>query len=199
MPLCRRAALTLRPLTTTCYNNNSFRIILRDFEGISESVSTGLLCVPGFGAGFVFALEPSELQKEAKNPQKGHFYFLRQSLVCTKPSFKRDLRHLGTPQVLSPHGSRPNSKRRGEKDRITKLLLSQYVLGFWGSFKPRLYALKSSKNSHRIAKQVLRHYRFPSQRSCYDIPGKKKTMTMTKLSSQKTCYTYGHGPLKIYT
>ena len=26
--------------------------------------------------------------------------------------------------------------------------------------------------------------------------GKKKTITMTKISSQKTCYTYGHGPLK---
>ena len=26
---------------------------------------------------------------------------------------------------------------------------------------------------------------------------KKKTMTMTKISSKKTCYTYGHGPLKI--
>ena len=25
---------------------------------------------------------------------------------------------------------------------------------------------------------------------------KKKTMTMTKIASQKTCYTYGHGPLK---
>ena len=28
--------------------------------------------------------------------------------------------------------------------------------------------------------------------------GKQKTMTMTKIPSQKICYTYGHGPLKIY-
>ena len=44
------------------------------------------------------------------------------------------------------------------KDRIAKLLLSQYVLGFWGPFKPWLHALKSSENSHRIAKQFLRHH-----------------------------------------
>ena len=31
--------------------------------------------------------------------------------------------------------------RIGVKDRIAKLLLSQYVLGFWGPFKPWLYAL----------------------------------------------------------
>ena len=29
----------------------------------SESVSTGVCCVPGFGAGFEIALEPSKLQK----------------------------------------------------------------------------------------------------------------------------------------
>ena len=57
----------------------------------SESVSTGVWCVPGFGAGFEIALEPSKLQKEGENPGKGHFYFLRQTLVCTKPWFKRDL------------------------------------------------------------------------------------------------------------
>ena len=45
----------------------------------------------GFGAGFEIALEPSELQKEGENPGKGRFYFLRQTLVCTKPWFQRDL------------------------------------------------------------------------------------------------------------
>ena len=39
----------------------------------SEGVSTGVWCVPGFGAGFEFALEPSKLQKEGENPGKGHF------------------------------------------------------------------------------------------------------------------------------
>ena len=58
---------------------------------MSESVSTGVWCVPGFGAGFEIALEPSELQKEGENPGNGHFYFLRQTLVCTKPWLKRDL------------------------------------------------------------------------------------------------------------
>ena len=58
---------------------------------VSESVSTGVWCVPGFGAGFEIALEPSKLQKEAENPGKGRFHFLHQTLVCTKPWFKRDL------------------------------------------------------------------------------------------------------------
>ena len=57
----------------------------------SEGVLTGVWCVPGFGAGFEIALEPSKLRKEGENPGKGHFYFLRQTLVCTKPWFKRDL------------------------------------------------------------------------------------------------------------
>ena len=60
---------------------------------ISESVSTGVWCVQGFDAGFEIALEPSELQKEGENPGKGHFYFLCQTLVCTKPWFKRDLKY----------------------------------------------------------------------------------------------------------
>ena len=54
-------------------------------------VSTGVWCVPGFGAGFEIALELSELQKEGENLGKGHSYFLRQTLVCAKPWFKRDL------------------------------------------------------------------------------------------------------------
>ena len=58
----------------------------------SEGVSTGVWCVPGFGAGFEFALEPSKLQKQGENPGKGRFYNLRQTLVCTKPWFKRDLK-----------------------------------------------------------------------------------------------------------
>ena len=41
----------------------------------SESVSTGVWCVPGFGAGFEIALEPSELQEEGENPGKGPFIF----------------------------------------------------------------------------------------------------------------------------
>ena len=45
---------------------------------ISDSVSTGVWCVPGFGAGFEIALKPSEMQKERENPGKGHLYFLRQ-------------------------------------------------------------------------------------------------------------------------
>ena len=68
--------------------------VLDDF---SESVSTGVWCVPGFGAGFENALEPSKLQKEGENSGKGHFYFLRQTLVCTKPWFERDLRFSPNP------------------------------------------------------------------------------------------------------
>ena len=39
--------------------------------------------------GFVFAIEPSELQKQANSPEKGHFNFLRQTLLCSKPGQKR--------------------------------------------------------------------------------------------------------------
>ena len=52
---------------------------------MSESVSTGVWCVPGFGAGFEIALKPSNLLKEGENPGQGRFDFLRQSLVYTKP------------------------------------------------------------------------------------------------------------------
>ena len=48
----------------------------------SESVSSGVWCVPGFGAGFEITFEPSELQRE-KAPGEKHFHFLRQTLVCT--------------------------------------------------------------------------------------------------------------------
>ena len=48
------------------------------FSVNSESVPTGVWCVPGFGAGFEIALESSELQKQAENPGKGHIYFLHQ-------------------------------------------------------------------------------------------------------------------------
>ena len=51
------------------------------------------------------------------------------------------------------------------KDRIAKSLLSQHVLGFRGPFKPWMYELKSSKNKHRIAKQILRQCCCLSQRS----------------------------------
>ena len=47
--------------------------------------------MPGFGAGFEIALEPLKLQKEGANLGKGHFYFLRQILVCSKPWFERYL------------------------------------------------------------------------------------------------------------
>ena len=55
------------------------------------SVSTGVWRVLGFGAGFESALKPSKLQKKGERPEKGHFYFLHQVLVCSKPLLKRDL------------------------------------------------------------------------------------------------------------
>ena len=55
---------------TQIANRNSLR---------SESLSTRLWCAQGFGAAFVFTLDPSQLHKQARNPGKGHFYF------CAKP------------------------------------------------------------------------------------------------------------------
>ena len=48
-----------------------YRSILEE----SESLSPEPWCIPGFGAGFLFALEPSELQKQAENAPKGHSFF----------------------------------------------------------------------------------------------------------------------------
>ena len=39
----------------------------------AKSVSTVVWSVPGSGAGFEIALEPSKLQKEEENPGKGQF------------------------------------------------------------------------------------------------------------------------------
>ena len=47
---------------------------------MSESVSTGVWCVPAFGAGFEIALEPSKLQKEGEIPGKGCLFFLQKEL-----------------------------------------------------------------------------------------------------------------------
>ena len=53
---------------------------------------------PEFGAhrGLAWVLKspsnPQNCRKKEKNPGKGHFCFLRQTLVCSKPWFKRDLR-----------------------------------------------------------------------------------------------------------
>ena len=83
----------LHKLMCRAVQSGSGRAVVQ--ERSSESNSTGVWCVPGFGAGFEIALKPSKLQKEGERPGKGHFYFLRQTLVCTKPWFKRDLRSGG--------------------------------------------------------------------------------------------------------
>ena len=63
---------------------------IADFSVPSESASTRVWRVRGLGAGFEIAIEPFRTA-ERRNPGKGHFYFLCQTLVCTKPWFKRDL------------------------------------------------------------------------------------------------------------
>ena len=65
------------------------------------------------------------------------------------------------------HTSPELTVRVGVKDRQDrKTAIIAICFGLLGPFKPWLYALKSSKNSHRIANQFLRHYRFLLQRSC---------------------------------
>ena len=98
----------------------------------SESVSTGVWCVPGFGAGFEIALEPSELQKEGENPGKRHFYFLRQTLVCTKPWFKRDLRYLWSPLLHTSSIDRqslPDQEHDQTKGPQPKVYLHEWSFG----------------------------------------------------------------------
>ena len=50
-----------------------------------ESVSTGVWCVPGFGAGFEIALQPSKLQKEGENVEKGTFIFCAKIWCAPNP------------------------------------------------------------------------------------------------------------------
>ena len=75
----------------------------------SENVSTGVWCVPGFGAGFEIALKPSKLQKEGENPEKRPLLFSAPSSGMHRTLVQE------RSEVLSPHGSRPNSKNRGER------------------------------------------------------------------------------------
>ena len=63
-------------------------------QGVSESISTGVWCVPGFGAGLYVALKPSQLQKEGENHGKGHFISapnsgMRQALVLKRSEGKQ--------------------------------------------------------------------------------------------------------------
>ena len=56
---------------------------------VSESVSTGVWCVPGFGAGFEIALEPSKLQKEGeKTLEKDTFIFCAKLWYAANPGSK---------------------------------------------------------------------------------------------------------------
>ena len=45
----------------------------------SESVSTGVWCVPGFGAGFEITFKPSNCRKKEKIMEKGAFISLPNS------------------------------------------------------------------------------------------------------------------------
>ena len=68
-----------------------FSCLIVSLKSLSESVSSGVWCVAGFGADFEIALKPSKLQKEGEKPEKATFIFCAKTLVCTKPWFKRDL------------------------------------------------------------------------------------------------------------
>ena len=73
--------------------NGIFRTfnVLLGFRGSVGGLTT-IWCIRGFVVGFEIALEPSNLQKEGERSAKGHFYLQCQTLVCTKPWLKRDLR-----------------------------------------------------------------------------------------------------------
>ena len=60
------------------FNGNVRGEVRVNFLSLLENASTGVWCVPGFGAGSELALEPSKLQKEGANRGEEHFYFLVQ-------------------------------------------------------------------------------------------------------------------------
>ena len=95
---------------------------------------------PEFGAYRGLA----RVSKSPSNPQncskrgnrgKGHFYFLRQTLACTKPWFKRDLNLPAFPSIRSV------ATRQGRKSKVN-LRKAQMSITFW-SFRSGL-ALTSS-------------------------------------------------------
>ena len=51
-------------------------------------ISTGVWCVPGFGAGFEIALKASKLQKEGENLGKGTFIFCAKLWYAPNPGSK---------------------------------------------------------------------------------------------------------------
>ena len=55
---------------------------------LSESVSTGVWCVPGFGAGCEITLKPSKLQKEGAKPGKATFLFCAKLWYAPNPGSK---------------------------------------------------------------------------------------------------------------
>ena len=54
----------------------------------SDSTSTGVWCVPGFGAGFEIALKPSKLQKEGEILARGAFIFCAKLWYAPNPGSK---------------------------------------------------------------------------------------------------------------
>ena len=127
----------LGPLTLIC-SDMIFRIRYNLGPDSSQVIICGGMvggCLlkafqPEFGAyrGLARVLKspsnPSKLQKEGETPGKGHFYFLRQTLVCTNPWFKRDLMSdlckarvgespgaLSHTMVLKGLGPRPSSSK----------------------------------------------------------------------------------------
>ena len=79
--------------------------------------------------------------------------------VVAEPFWRQDRK------ILSPHGSRPNNKDRGRKIGSQKAIVA-VCFGLLGPCHTMIVCPEIKQNSHRIAKQFLRHYRFLLQRSC---------------------------------
>ena len=57
---------------------------------LSERIQLDFGAYCGFGAGSSFDLQPSKLQKQAEDPAKAPFDFLREALVCTLVQIKAE-------------------------------------------------------------------------------------------------------------
>ena len=66
---------------------------------VPERVSTGVWCVPGLARVLKWPSNPQNCRQKETILEKGTLMFLRQTLICTKVWFKRDLTFLFPPRL----------------------------------------------------------------------------------------------------
>ena len=104
-------------------------------------------------------------------------------------------------KILSPQGPRPNSKGRRWKKGSQNAIVA-ICFGLLGPFQTMIVCTEIKQNSHRIAKQFLRRYRFLSQRFGVATPaeprGEKKLNFVQILGGEKLLNFCWKVPVKYF-